>query len=245
MQDLKNGLKDLGDRVSREAPSELRPTRDALRRIRIGRAVRSSAMVVTVGVLVFAGFAVSQSLSRTAQPIGPAASPTTEPPSPSAGFSRFESTTHEVAIDYPSDWQTRPASEAWNHDAVTFGASDVDVIFHPAHESDLYFAIVSEPLDGQQWDSWCCAPLIDVTGICAQSNGYGGGTVTVAGNPAWVQECGYGDAGKPEPKDHVAFIGTATRGYIIQLHVGAARMSGRYDADWFEAALRTLDLRSE
>lgn len=244
MQDLENRLKNLGDRVSEEAPFELRPTRGALQRIRLGRAVRSGAAIITVGVLVFAGFAASQSLSGSAQPIRPANPSTNELPSPSPGFSRFESTIHEIAIDYPADWQTRPASEAWNYDAVTFGASDVDVIFDPELEGDLYFAIVSEPLNGQAWDTWCCGPLIERTGICARASGFGGGSTTFAGNPAWVQSCGYGE-GKPDAGDHVAFVATPTRGYIIHLHVGNARLLETYDEGWFEAALRTLDLRSE
>ena len=245
MHDLENRLKALGDRVSGEAPSELRPTRGALRRIRIGRAVRSGAAIVTVGVLVFAGFAASQSLSRTAQPIRPADPPTTERPAPATGFSRFVSATHEIAIDYPSDWQARPATEAWDHDAVTFRASDVDVIFDSRFEDELYFAIVSEPLDGQAWDTWCCGPLTQRTEICARATGAGGGSTTLAGNPAWVQSCGYGDADNPDAGDHVAFVATSTRGYVIQLHVGNARLLETYDEDWFEAALQTLDLRSE
>lgn len=245
MKDLEKRLKTLGDMVAGEAPSELRPTRVALQRIRRGRAVRSGAAIVTVGVLVFAGFATSQSLSRTAQPIRPANPPTNELLSPSPGFSRFESTIHEIAIDYPADWQTRPATEAWNYDEVTFEASDVDVIYDPQVEDDLYLAITSQPFDGQSWDSWCCTPLIEMTGICAGASGGGGGSTTLAGNPAWVQRCGYGDVDNPDAGDHVAFVGTATRGYIIRLHVGNARLIEKYDEDWFEATLRTLDFRSE
>jgi hypothetical protein len=52
-------------------------------------------------------------------------------------------------------------------------------------------------------------------------------------------------------------VATAARGYIIYLHVGeeraaeaAARRIGRlvparYEGDWFEAALETVDLRPE
>ena len=39
-------------------------------------------------------------------------------------------------------------------------------------------------------------------------------------------------------------VATATRGYIIHLHVGDERpLQATYDGDWFEAALETVDLR--
>lgn len=73
MQDLEDRLKELGDRVSREAPSELRPTPRALRRVRVGRAIRSGAVLATVAALVVGGFAGARSLSGDeAAPVPPA-----------------------------------------------------------------------------------------------------------------------------------------------------------------------------
>jgi dipeptidyl aminopeptidase/acylaminoacyl peptidase len=73
MQDLENRLRQLSDKVSREAPSELRPTPGALRRIRVGRAVRSGAVLAAVAGLVIGGFAGARSLSsdRAIPPAGP------------------------------------------------------------------------------------------------------------------------------------------------------------------------------
>ena len=68
MQDLEDRLKELGGSVSRQAPSELRPTARALRRIRVGRAVRSGAVLATVAALVIGGFAGARSLSDDALP---------------------------------------------------------------------------------------------------------------------------------------------------------------------------------
>lgn len=64
MRDLEDRLKELGDSVSRQAPSELRPTARALRRIRVGRAVRSGAVLATVTALVIGGFAGARSLTN-------------------------------------------------------------------------------------------------------------------------------------------------------------------------------------
>lgn len=76
MQDLEDRLKELGDSLSRQAPSELRPTARALRRIRVGRAVRSGAVLATVAALVIGGFAGARSLSSDdAAPVRPAEDP--------------------------------------------------------------------------------------------------------------------------------------------------------------------------
>ena len=73
MQDLEDRLKELGDRVARHAPSELRPTERALRRIRVGRAIRSGGVLATVAALVIGGFAGARSLSTDdAVPFAPA-----------------------------------------------------------------------------------------------------------------------------------------------------------------------------
>ena len=75
MQDLEDRLRELGEsgeQNGHEAPLELRPTPGALRRIRVGRAVRSGAVLATVAVLVIGGFLGARSLSNDAAPIRPA-----------------------------------------------------------------------------------------------------------------------------------------------------------------------------
>jgi len=80
MQGLEDRLKELGDNMSRHAPSELRPTARALRRIRVGRAVRSGAVLATVAALAFGGFAGARSLSsdEALPPANPDSKETTE-----------------------------------------------------------------------------------------------------------------------------------------------------------------------
>ena len=75
MQDLEDRLRELGEsgeRDGHETPLELRPTPRALRRIRVGRAVRSGAVLATVAVLAIGGFLGARSLSNDAAPIRPA-----------------------------------------------------------------------------------------------------------------------------------------------------------------------------
>jgi hypothetical protein len=241
---------DVRDFLERMAAEEPIPFLDAEPMTR--RARRRAARTVIVGAIgvaaaiavVFASVAAIRTAPAPAiQPTPDASqSPSTSPrPSPSPGFSRFNSTIHGISIDYPSGWQTRPATEPWNHDAVTFGAPDVDVIFDPTLQDDLYFALVSEPLNGQSESEWCCGPVFEATQIRSEGVGCPMGGYTLDGARGWILGCGgQGDAG-----DHVVVVATATRGYIIQLHVGNARLLETYDGDWFEAALETVDLRSE
>jgi hypothetical protein len=81
MQDLEDRLKELGDRVGRQVPPELRPTPRALRSIRVGRAVRSGAVLATVAALVIGAFAATD-LLRERSSVQPADEQVT-PPQPS------------------------------------------------------------------------------------------------------------------------------------------------------------------
>jgi hypothetical protein len=230
------------------APVEPDPVVRKARR-RLARTVGGTlfmAGALVAGALVAANGLMNAARTQMPQPGGQPTPTTTENGEALGEFTeRFDSPLHGLSIGYPSGWRTRAATEPWGHDEVAFGAPDVDVIFDPTLQDDLYFALVSEPLDGQEWNDWCCAPLIERTGICATATGFGGGSTTLDGNPAWIQSCGYDVAGDQVVGDHVVFVATATRGYIIQLHVGNARLLETYDGDWFEAALETVDLRPE
>jgi hypothetical protein len=180
--------------------------------------------------------------------IGPAASPSpTASPSPVTPpplTERFESPLHRLSIAYPAGWQTRPATEPWGHDAIIFGASDVDVIFDPTLGGDLYIALASEPLDGRSAGEW--DDSVAFAEICGVNVGPGGGrgrASRIDGVDAFVTSlgCGSGGAGR-----HEAVFATATRGYVIQSHLGAGvddSVRATYDAAWFEALLKSVDLR--
>ena len=209
---------------------------------------------ISIVVLVVAlGACTSTSAENTAsvEPSTDQPTPVTQPPSPFT--ERFDSALHSLSIGYPAGWRTRAATEPWGHDEVVFGAPDVDVIFDPTRQEDLYLAVISEPLgdtSGSDWgyDMWM---NLESVGICAPAYGSGGGHAgsgagsanTVHGNDAWFEHCG-----TPVGTDEVVIVATATRGYIINLHVADdRRLQATYghDADWFDAALETVDLRPE
>ena len=160
-------------------------------------------------------------------------------PSPSPGFSRFNSTIHGISIDYPSGWKTRPATEPWNHDAFTFDAPGVDVIFDPTLQDDLYFSLASKPLGGQSAEDWCCSELWASAEVCETGGNFG--RFTVGGAEATIRGC---DGFANRFEDHVVQVATATHGYVIYLHVGDDPiLQATYNEDWFDAALETVELR--
>jgi len=106
MLDLEDRLKELGDTAARQAPSELRPTQRALRRIRVGRAVRSGGVLVTVAALVVGGFTGARSLSRNdAAPIRPA----DETENKGAGALTYSFPDVEVSLHVAGPWAEHSA----------------------------------------------------------------------------------------------------------------------------------------
>jgi hypothetical protein len=167
---------------------------------------------------------------------------------------RFDSPLNGLSIGYPSGWQTRAATQPWGHGEVAFGAPDVDVIFHPKLKDDLYFGVVSEPFGGTSGPDWVSDIMVNLpsVGICKRAYGGAGGNDTLEGNFGWFEGCG-----TPLGSDSVGIVATATRGYIIYLHVGeepaavaaadriVRLLPARYDGDWLWAALQTVGLRPE
>jgi hypothetical protein len=169
--------------------------------------------------------------------------------SPAAGYSRFTSPMQGISIDYPSDWQVRPATEAWQLSPALFEAPDVDFIFDPALGERLYIALASGAASVSQLnsshDTW---PSIEtVSGVCDGRNwgeqgdwGGGWGRITVDGVIAWGGYCNGSDPNGAI--NHYAFVETATRGYVIYLHVGEPRLRQTYDGSWLDGLLATVDL---
>jgi hypothetical protein len=242
----------------RRGVGEFEPMPDAFERVLARRDRKRRNQRVTAGVLGIAVFALAaigfiRLLGSERGPvIGPATSPSpmvspspvTQPPSPLS--ERFDSPLNGLSIGYPSGWRTRAATEPWGHGEVAFDAPDVDVIFDPMLREDLYLALVSEPLGAKSATEWVTAHWIRLpsVGICKGSGGGGGGDDTFDGNYAWFQYC---DERHGAARGNVVIVATATRGYIIYLHVPVERrLQATYDTHWFERVLlKTVDLRPE
>jgi len=167
-------------------------------------------------------------------PGGPTTQPPTQPPSSALGFSRFDSTIHGISIDYPSGWQTRPATKPWNDDSFTFDAPGVDVLFDPRFQDGLYIALASRPLGGQAPEDWLWAAAL----VCEGGGNFG--RITVDGAEASIRGC---DGFANNFEDHVVQVATPTHLYVIYLHVrDDPILQGTYTEAWFDAALKTVDL---
>ena len=232
------------DRVLRATFERTRETRQqvgwraVLRRPQMNRliALCGTAVVVAVAAMALGIYVNRAGLDVGGQPT-PSVSPS-PPPSPGAGFSRFSSTIHGISIDYPSNWQVRPATESWNHDAFAFDAPGVDVIFDPALQDDLYLSLASEPLGGQSAEAWWTSALAWAADeVCETGGTYGG----LSGD-GWRGATRGCDA----DEDQVIAVATATHGYLIYLHVGDDPvLRARYDWNNFfgPLTLETVELR--
>jgi Tol biopolymer transport system component len=177
---------------------------------------------------------MSRSPSSSPQP-----SPPTPPSSSSPGSSTFTSTTNGISIMHPIGWQVRLATEPWDGDAFTFDAPGVDVIFDPARQDGLYLSVASAPLAGRPPGNWCCGDLWLGNAVCETGGNFG--RITVDGAAATIRGCD-GDANRFQ--DHVVQVATATRGYVIHLHVADdPTLQATYDEAWFDALLETVELQ--
>lgn len=165
---------------------------------------------------------------------GPAAPASPEPPSspsaspepsssPSAPLpppltERFDSALNGISMDYPAGWQTRPATEPWTSRVLTFGESDVDLIFDPELREDLYFAVASEALGGRPDHEWR-EDVFNAPGDLCGGSGGAGGSYTLDGASGWIIAC----AGA-----RILLVATDTRGYAIVLHLGDEGLADTY-----------------
>jgi hypothetical protein len=247
-----HNVREMLHRRANAVPTPVVDVPKAARRARRRLLANGAVAMLVAGAIAVAALAGIDEIRDASVPAGqPTPSPVIPPPTPFT--ERFDSPLNGLSIGYPSGWRTRAATAPWGHGEVAFDAPDVDVIFDPTFRDDLYIAVVSEPLgdtSGSDWgnDMW---RNLESVGICTRAFGGGGGHAgsgggsadTVHGNDAWYEHCG-----TPVGSDDVVIVATATRGYIIDLHVADDRLlQATYgpDADWFEAALETVDLRPE
>jgi len=214
-----------------------------LKRPTLGR----RALAIAVAAIAFVGLAAvgvvylnRPGLVGVHPTATPVPSSPLESPSPLAGYSRFTSAVHGIALDYPSGWQTRAATEPWTGLDESFDSPKIDVISDPSGDG-RYLIVASAPtanLGPVGWasgvDGWLCGR--DVNGLALGRSEPSG---SVDGVQSYVRDC---------ESTHVATMFSGRRGYVIglvQSPSAPASVAEHYDYGWLRSVMDTVDLRPE
>jgi hypothetical protein len=205
------------------------------------------AFAIAVAVIAFVGLAAVGVfyLNRPGLVgVHPTASPVPSvpsvSPSPLPGYSRFTSSVQGIALDYPSGWQTRAATEPWTGLDESFDSPKIDVISDPSGDGrDLIVASAPTANLGPvgwsvQVEGWLCGR--DPNGLPLGRSEPSG---SVDGVQSYVRDC---------ESTHVATMFIGRRGYVIGLvqpPSAPASVAEHYDYRWLRAVMDTVDLRPE
>jgi hypothetical protein len=198
-------------------------------------AIGLGAAAVVVAVLI--GYQVFGSTGGGGVGAGPIATPepTASPePSPSPPASpppltqSFTSTLHGISLSYPEGWTAQAATEPWTDSTFpqNFYAPNVDVLYDPTLETDLFLILASQPIGDSTPEDWLAEQLATPDQGCDTTE-----PITV-------------DGGSGQIGCTLAVVTTAGRGYWIQLYTGD-RAPVRYDLAWFEEVIATVQLHPE
>ena len=199
-------------------------------------AIGLGAAAVVVAVLIGA-----QLLGSPGGGFGNPPSPSQEPtataePSPSSISAppltqSFTSTLHGISVSYPEGWTAQAATEPWTDSTfpLSFPVPQVDWLYDPILEADLFLAIASQPIGDAAPDDWVAEQM-------ASDEGCG-----IATEPITVDAA----SGLIGTSCTVAVVTTAGRGYWIQLYTGSNAPVTTYSPAWFEEVLASVQLQPE
>ena len=200
-------------------------------------AIGLGAAAVVVAVLI--GYQVFGSTGGGGVGAGPIATPepTASPePSPSPPASpppltqSFTSTLHGISLSYPEGWTAQAATEPWTDSTFpqNFYAPNVDVLYDPTLETDLFLILASQPIGDSTPEDWVALQMASDEGCSSHM------AVTIDGFT--------GQIGRDEC--NVAVVTAAGLGYWFQLYTGS-EAPATYDHAWFEEVLATVQLHPE
>ena len=159
--------------------------------------------------------------------------PTPSPPaSPPPLTQTFTSTLHGYSVSYPEGWTAEAATEPWTASTfpLSFTVPQVDWLYDPDLEADLFLAIASQPIGDSTPEDWVAEQMASEEGCGADT-----APVTVDGASGVIggESCS------------VAVVTTAGRGYWFQLYTGNSAPAVTYYQAWFEEILATVHLAPE
>ena len=197
------------------------------------------AVAVVVALFVgarFLGTPNQPGAAPTAVPTATAAPSVAEPsqaPGSVPPLSRsFTSALHGISLSYPTGWTSQAATEQWPQGSgfpLSFQAPEVDWLYDPNLNADLFLGIASQPIGDATPDDWIAEQMAGEEGCGTATS-----PVTVDGASGVI-----GDRGCA-----IAVVTTAGRGYWIQLYTGGSAPTG-YDHPWFQEVIATVQLQPE
>jgi hypothetical protein len=209
--------------------------------VTIGLGAAAVVLAVVVGAQLFGspgsgtggpggGPTATPGLTATPEPtatVEPSASPVSAPVLDDS----FTSAQHGYSVAYPSEWTTEAAVRPWTDATfpLSFAIPQVDFLYPPIIEEELFLAVASQPIGDSSPDAWLADQM-------ASGEGCGTDTapITIDGASGLVGTDGC----------TVAVVTTAGRGYWIQLYTGDE--APEFDhAAWFGDILATVRLHPE
>jgi len=199
--------------------------------VTFGLAAAAVVVAVLIGAQLFGspggGLGSPPSPSATAEPTPSPSAETGAPPLTQT----FTSAQHGYSVSIPEAWTAEAATEPWTGPfPLSFTVPQVDFLYDPVLEHDLFLAIASQPTGDSTPEDWVAEQM-------ASEEGCGTATlpVTVDGASGLIggESCS------------VAVVTTAGRGYWIQLYTGSGAPVTTYDESWFEEVLATVQLSPE
>jgi hypothetical protein len=201
--------------------------------VRVGLAAAAVVVIAIIAINLLPGTTPPGSSPSVSPSVEPSAAPS-EPGASAAALplltQSFTSTLHGYSVSYPEGWTSQAATEPWSSPTfpVNFFSPEVDVLYDPIFESDLFLIAGSTPIGDATPEDWAAEQMASDEGC---------GTAT---EPVTVD----GAAGLIGNGCTVAVVTTGGRGYWIQLYTGSAAPEGDYST-LFEDVLATIQLLPE
>jgi hypothetical protein len=168
----------------------------------------------------------------------PAPTATTEPsPSPISApplTQSFTSTLHGFSMSYPEGWTARAATEPWTDStgSLVFSRPEVDVLYDPILDGNLFLAIASQPIGDSTPGEWIAGQMASESDECTATEPI---AVDGATGQIGAEDC------------DIAAVTADGRGYRIKLHTSPDDpvAVAAYNRAWFEEVLATVQLHPE
>jgi hypothetical protein len=135
---------------------------------------------------------------------------------------------HGITTKYPQGWTAAAASQTWAGGGLSWISPDIDYLYDPVLEADLFLGMASQPLAGKSADQWATDFINNPESDCSVAVSQ---PITVDGATGLL--CATQIA-----------VSKGDRGFFIRLYTSSDRSSvvDAYDVAWFRTVLDTVQI---